>query len=220
MTGRVSPRALEHSALVETALQTVVAEVEDNGVAENTLTAFCTDHGDAVGSNEGVANKGELLVEKTAAIPLLFSGPGMVAGRTHDELVSALDIAPTLLELCDLRGPPEPHGASLANTLSGKAKAVRDSLLVQHHGLQRNILQRSVYWERYKFVVQPDDFFELYDLEADPNELGNLALSLNDPPAPNRKSLVSEAISRLHALMANHRDTDNPVFEVLRTRRQ
>jgi arylsulfatase A-like enzyme len=108
---RMTARALEHVALVEAALLGVLDTLDRLGLAERTWVIFTADHGDAVGSNGGVCNKGGLMVEETMAIPLLVRGPGVPSGETCDHLVSNLDIPPTILQLCGLDGEtrcPEP----------------------------------------------------------------------------------------------------------------
>ncbi len=50
-------RAQEQSALVEAALETVVDAIDRAGLSDSTAIIYCADHGDAVGSNGGVANK-------------------------------------------------------------------------------------------------------------------------------------------------------------------
>ena len=87
---RLYQHALEHVIQVETALCRLLDHVDLN----NTLVIFNSDHGDAVGSNGGVANKGDLMVEATMRIPLLMAGPGIAAGQTIDRLVNQLDLGP------------------------------------------------------------------------------------------------------------------------------
>ena len=109
----MTARALEHVALVEAALLGVIDTLDRLGLADRTLVVFTADHGDAVGSNGGVCNKGGLMVEETMGIPLLVRGPGLPSGETCDHLVSNLDTPPTILRLCGLGGETECHGRSL-----------------------------------------------------------------------------------------------------------
>ena len=69
------------------------------GLARSTLVVFTADHGDAVGSNGGVCNKGGLMLEKTIRIPLLMRVPGIPPGTTCDRLVSNLDLPSTILRM-------------------------------------------------------------------------------------------------------------------------
>lgn len=168
-------RSLEHVAQVEAGLAVFLDALDRAGLAENTLVIFCADHGDAVASNGGVANKGGLMVEETMRIPLLLRGPGIPAGTTCDRLVSNMDIAPTILETSGLPVRPEMHGRSLVPLFDNPKAEWRAGLMAQHYGLHEAILQRAYYEGNWKLVVQEDGFSELYDLSSDPCEIRNLA---------------------------------------------
>lgn len=163
-------RALEHALLVESALLGLLDRVD----LDNTLVIFTSDHGDAVGSNGGVANKGGLMVEATLRIPLLMAGAGLPAGETRRPLVSNLDLVPTLLDACGIEPPQALHGESLMPIARHGAETVRQGLMTEHYGLHVPVAQRAWYRDDYKLVVQEDGFCELYDLARDPGELSNL----------------------------------------------
>jgi len=165
-------RALEHAIQVETALCALLDKVD----LENTLVVFNSDHGDAVGSNGAVANKGGLMVEATMQIPLLIAGAGMPAGETRDRLVSNLDLAPTLVDFCGVENGQGLHGKSLLPLIENPAVDWREGFLAQHYGLHDRIVQRAWYQGEWKLVKQPDGFQELYRLPQDPGETSNLAM--------------------------------------------
>jgi arylsulfatase A-like enzyme len=164
--------ALLHVILVETALVTLLEHID----LDTTLVIFNSDHGDAVGSNGGVANKGDLMVEATMQIPLLIAGRGVSASNTCDRLVSNLDLAPTLLDLCEIESGREFHGTSLAGLIDNREDNWRQGLMTQHYGLQEPMVQRAWYRDDWKLIIRQDGFRELYDLARDPGELNNLAL--------------------------------------------
>ena len=168
---RMYQRALEHVILVETALCQLLESID----LDNTLVIFTSDHGDAVGTNGGVANKGGLMVEATMRIPLLIAGAGVSAAQTRDQLVSHLDLVPTILEICGIDIERPLHGSSLAPLIENDSTHWRHGLMTQHYGLHQPIQQRAWYQEEWKLVVQPDGFRELYNLAHDTDELENLA---------------------------------------------
>jgi arylsulfatase A-like enzyme len=168
---RMYQRALEHVILVETALCDLLEKID----LDNTLVIFNCDHGDAVGSNGGVANKGGLMVEATMQIPLLIAGPGISGGQIRGQLVSQLDLVPTILEICGIDAESPLHGMSLAPLIGDDSSAWRQGLMTQHYGLHEPIQQRAWYQQQWKLVMQPDGYRELYDLEHDAGELENLA---------------------------------------------
>ncbi len=168
-------RSLEHVAQVEAGLATLLDALDRKGLAENTYVIFCADHGDAVASNGGVANKGGLMVEETMRIPMFLRGPGIPAGTTSDRLVSNMDIAPTVLELSGISTHPDLHGSSLAPLFGNPNADWRSGLMTQHYGLHEPLPQRAYYERNWKLVVQDDGFSELYDLDNDPYEMRNLS---------------------------------------------
>lgn len=168
---RMYQRALEHTIQVETALCALLDRLD----LDNTLIIFNSDHGDAVGSNGAVANKGGLMAEATMQIPLLIAGAGLPAGESRDQLVSNLDLAPTLTEFCGLVTDNELHGKSLLPLIENPDSDWRAGFLGQHYGLHQHIVQRAWYQQDWKLVLQPDGFEELYRLSEDPGETRNLA---------------------------------------------
>ena len=174
---RLVRRALEQVALVEAALAKLLDALERLGLSERTLVIFTADHGDAVGSNGGVANKGGLMVEETMRVPLLIKGPGVTAGESRHQLVSNADIAPTLLSLCGLPGAERLQSRSLVPLFDKDDPEWQDGLMTQHYGLHEPAVQRGYYADGWKLVVQADGFAELTDLQHDPNEMTNLAES-------------------------------------------
>ncbi len=190
--------ALEHAILVETALCALLDKVD----LRNTLVVFNSDHGDAIGSNGAVANKGGLMVEATMQIPLLIAGAGMPAGETRDQLVSNLDLAPTLVDFCGVESGQGFHGNSLLPLTDNSAVDWREGFLAQHYGLHDRIVQRAWYQGEWKLVVQPDGFQELYRLSQDPGETNNLAMRAEHQ---DKLALMSRALC---SAMDNVRDTD------------
>ena len=174
---RMAARALEQVALVEAALAGLLDALDRLGLAENTLVIFTADHGDAVGSNGGVANKGGLMVEETMAIPLLLRGPGIAKAALRGQPVGNIDIAPTILAACGIEAETTLHGISLLDPA-----ARRRGLMAEHYGLHQPILQRACYEGHWKLVVQEDGFAELYDLAVDPCETRNLAAGPEERP--------------------------------------
>ena len=190
-------RALEQTALVESALNGVLDTLDRLGLAENTLVIFNTDHGDAVASNGGVANKGGLMVEETQRIPLALRGPGVAAGLRRDTLVSSMDLPATILDAVGLQSDHVLHGQSLIPLLGSGDPLWRDGLMTQHYGLHEPILQRAWHQDSWKLVVQQDGFIELYDLETDPAECCNLATE------PEHRARLSQMLEGLQTAMQN-----------------
>jgi len=150
--------------------------LKELGQHENTIIAFSSDHGLAIGSH-GLMGK-QNVYEAGMKAPLIFTGPGIRKGRS-DALVYLLDIFPTV---CDLVGAPIPSGLdgqSLRPILDGKARGVRETLFLSYRDVQRAV--RDARWKliRYPQINQT----QLFDLRRDPDEIHNLA---NDPGQAKR----------------------------------
>lgn len=188
---RLAQRSLEQTALVETALGGVLDTLDAAGLSDSTLVVVSADHGDAVASNGGVANKGGMLVEETIRIPFLLRGPGIPKGETVEQVVTNLDIAPTLLGAARLKAATGLQGRDCAELLGSDEKPWRDGAMVQHYGLHQPLLQRAWRTQSWKLVLQEDGFRELYDLSVDPEELTNLA---DDPSFLGNRSSMQNAL--------------------------
>ena len=150
--------------------------VDRLGLADDTLVAFTTDHGDMAGSHRQF-NKGPLMYEETYHIPAAIRGPGVAGGTSTDALTSHVDVLPTLCEAAGVAAPEWQHGASLWPLLRGETGAPwRDALMCEFHGDEFGLYsQRMLRRGDHKLVYNPNDVTELYDLAADPAELHNLA---------------------------------------------
>jgi choline-sulfatase len=153
-----------------------VGEVLDalsaTGLDRSTAVIFTADHGELLGER-GLWYKMSFL-EGSARVPLIVRAPGLAARRV-DGPVSQLDLAPTLAELA---GAPAVdagfEGRSLAGALTGASAGPGEALgEYLAEGLQAPAVM--IRRDRHKYVRCPGDPDLLYDLEADPAELRNLA---------------------------------------------
>jgi arylsulfatase A-like enzyme len=76
---------------------------EARGFAERAVIVFAADHGESLGEDDCWFAHGALLSDVLVRVPLFVRVPGAVPGR-RDELVSLVDVLPTLLPL--LTGKP------------------------------------------------------------------------------------------------------------------
>ncbi|UQZ81168.1 Arylsulfatase [Paenibacillus konkukensis] len=107
--------------LIDDQIRRLIGSLEAAGTLENTVIVFLSDHGDFTGEY-GLIKKGPGLPDILLRIPLLFTGPGIVAdARPHPAHVSIVDLLPTL---CEAAGAPIPagvQGRSLWPLLTGRA---------------------------------------------------------------------------------------------------
>ena len=113
------------------------------------------------------------LYQHSVRVPLIFSGPGIPRAEKRQTLCYLLDIYPTLCDLIGLPIPDTVDGVSLLPALLDPSTTARDTLLLAYRGVQRAVLDRQ--HKLIEYVVDGQRTTQLFDLQADPWELNNLA---------------------------------------------
>ncbi len=105
--------------LIDDQVRRMVDFLDAEGLRENTLIVFLSDHGDFVGEY-GLMRKGPEMPDVLQRVPLIFAGPG-IAGRAGPNAahVSLVDVMPTLCEALGAPIPPGVQGRSLWPLLTG-----------------------------------------------------------------------------------------------------
>jgi arylsulfatase A-like enzyme len=168
----------------------VLAKLEKNGLAQNTIVIFFSDNGGlstkaspGPTSNEPLrAGKG-WLYEGGIRVPLIVRAPGLTkAGSVTDAPVISADFYPTLLALAGLPAKPKQHrdGINIASVLGGGPAPARDTLFwhyPHYHGSTwaPGGAMREGDWKLIEFF--DEGTAELYNLKSDPSERHNLAAS-------------------------------------------
>jgi arylsulfatase A-like enzyme len=169
----------------------VVDALERHGLADDTIIVFTSDHGYHVGEH-GLWQKMSLF-EESARVPLVIVAPGRAhAGGVATAPVSQVDLFPTLAALCDVPAPDTLQGQSLVPMLADAAVPGRNWALTQvvrgaplgrivrtldagsRGGRFLGYSLRTPRW-RYTEWDEGRAGRELYDHDADPRELTNLA---------------------------------------------
>ena len=159
--------------LIDEQVGRIVDTLRDCGELDRTLIVYAADHGSAVASYR-MWDKGFGMYDCLWRIPMIFSHPSLAPG-TNDSFVSLLDLAPTF---CDAAGATVRDGLdgfSLMPVVHGERQGVRgDYLICEHYGHQIPFWQRMVRTHTAKYVYNPTDRDEFYNLEADPHEMTNV----------------------------------------------
>ena len=141
--------------------------------AENTIIVFCSDHGDMLGER-GLWFK-MCFYEGSSRVPLMIAAPQVPMGKVSAP-VSNVDILPTLCELAGIDMSeimPWTDGETLVPMASGAPRS--RAVMIEYAAEASYAPMVSLREGRYKFNHCELDPPQLFDLEADPHELTNLA---------------------------------------------
>jgi len=169
----------------------ILDAVNNSPMADNTIVAIWSDHGWHLGHKYHW--KKMALWEQATRIPMLIHAPGrqgFTEGNTFSAPISALDLYPTLAELCDVplatplrnnRSKRVVNGASVDN-MDGRSAVKRIQLGANG---RNNPALMTFGWDNYgvrrgkwHLIRYGDGSKELYNINNDPAEYNNLA---NDP---------------------------------------
>lgn len=191
----------------------VLAELAKQKVAGETVLVVLSDTGPAFPRCKTT------VLDSGIRIPLLMRWPGHIpAGTSTSSLVSSIDIAPTVLELCGAKPLPSMQGTSLVPLFNMPQSMVRRYCFAEHNWYDYQAAERAVRSSRYLYIrndlpevprtpsadvvrsptfaamrqlrdagkltpaqmdvfIKPRPAEELYDMQADPHALANLALT-------------------------------------------
>ena len=145
----------------------ILAALDENGQAGNTVVVYAADHGLSVGSH-GLLGK-QNLYEHSMRCPLIVRGPGIPQGTT-DAFTYLYDLFPTLLAQGAVEEPPGIDGRDLTPLWSGGDPTWRKSVFLPYRDVMRAVRD-----DRHKLIVYPNvNHRQLFDLSEDPDELTNL----------------------------------------------
>lgn len=155
----------------------ILQELENLGIAEDTMILFSADHGDMQGSH-GLKNKC-LPFERSCGIPLIIKVPGMEQKRVVDIPVSAVDYYPTCMEVAGGKSEKILPGESLIPLLTGE-KTSHAPVFSENHLLKDNtwFMIRDMRW-KLTIDAKTHQPVSLYDMQTDPEESKNLVNDTN-----------------------------------------
>ncbi|OXY83579.1 choline-sulfatase [Oceanimonas doudoroffii] len=160
---------------VDDQIGSVLSVLKETGLDQDTIIVFSGDHGDMLGER-GLWYKMSWF-EGSARVPMIVHAPVRFAPKRVSESVSTMDLLPTFAELANNNVAPEYaaplDGRSLLPHLNGTGG--HDEVIGEYLGEGAIAPLLMIRRGRYKFVYSAPDPEQLFDLEADPLELNNLA---------------------------------------------
>lgn len=191
--------------MIDDRIGQIMRALEEQGLAEDTLVIFTSDHGDFMGDH-GLLFKGPLHYRGLVRVPFIWSEPG---GRIHgrsDALHSTLDIAQSIFERTATAPYHDIQGVSVLASLACEGtSAGHDAVLIEDEiqrvfgGFDEPVRLRTLITGRWRMThYLGADWGELYDLAQDPGESRNLWF---DPAhAPMRSQLTDMLVQKMMSL--------------------
>ena len=200
-----------HITALDSCLGDIWNTLLDEGIEEETIFIYTSDHGDMLGS-QGHFNK-QRPWDESIRVPFLLLCPALSGNGAREIEVpfSTIDIMPTLLDLCGVAIPDTVEGVSFAPYLQCGDPPKRDAALIECvHAFGQWIKReggkefRGVRTSRYTYVRDLKGPWLLYDNLADPHQLQNLI----GTGAGN--ALLPGLDARLQGLLSAYRDAFLP----------
>jgi arylsulfatase A-like enzyme len=181
--------------------------LNEQGMADNTILVFTSDHGEMFGSH---GRHGKLIFyEEAAHIPFLIRWPGKIQEKTvSDALLGTPDIMPTILSLMDIAVPSGVEGQDLSKTILGTKGSGPDVAHMQGMGATAAWADgsewRGLRDNEYTYGIYHRDRKELlFNHRKDPYQLINLAEERSNATMLTHYRTISE----------NWRKEQNDTFE-------
>jgi arylsulfatase A-like enzyme len=151
-------------------MRLLIGTLREEGVLDETIIMFTGDHGDMLGNHNLWAKP--VMHEWSSRVPMVLmpvaQDKRLDHHRVDDRLVALRDVMPTLLDLAGIPVPDTVEGHSLLSAHR------RDHLYCEHWEDDRAM--RMVRTRRHKLIWYPvGNRYQLFDLEADPQEMQDLA---------------------------------------------
>jgi arylsulfatase A-like enzyme len=165
--------------MVDREIGKVMQALKSKGLDDNTIVVLTSEHGDGAAAHRWAAKLS--LYDEAATVPFIIRWTGQIpSGRINrDQLVSGMDLAPTLLDYARVENNVQFTGKSLKPVLEDPRKKLRDYVVVQlaDDKLDSSRHARLIRNRRYKYNLynQGERNEQLFDLWEDPGETDNLA---------------------------------------------
>ena len=166
-------------AFIDDAVGDIIAALEASGQLDNTVICYNADHGDYMG-DYNMLLKGALPFRSITRVPFIWSDPDARRQTRSDALCSTVDLAATILDRAGLKPFNGNQGQSFLPAIKAQ-DGLRHEALIEYNdggkrlGFEEPARVQSLVTAEWRLTIYRDqDWGELYDLKADPNETDNL----------------------------------------------
>jgi arylsulfatase A-like enzyme len=186
-------KELESLQAVDEWVERIVATLESTGQLDDTVIVFASDNGLFHGQHRNLLGKFQLYEEATH-VPLIIRGGPFPSGARAPQTAVNVDLAPTILALAEAEATVPLDGRDLAPVATDPAQGRDRAVLLENFNGLTGQSSHALRGGKWFYAEHPSGERELYDVEADPYQLTNLA----DDPA--YASVVQALAPRLAAL--------------------
>ncbi len=160
---------------IDSCVGVLINQLKENGLAENTMIIFTSDHGEMLGSH-GMREK-NVFYEESSHIPLIIWAPKHIRPTKVDGYVSLVDLYPTIMDYLSVNGGNR-DGESLRSLIEGTGQAHGKYVVTEwdYRGpSEPNYMVVSNGWKLItSYGSEPSNTHALFDLNTDPYEMNNL----------------------------------------------
>lgn len=178
----------------------VLKTLKDEGLEDNTIVIFTSDHGFHLGEHRFWMKVS--LHEESVRVPLIIKAPGKEPGVCHS-FTELIDLYPTVAALAGLKAGAHLQGKSIVETLDNPSAKVRDAAFsVSSHAGVTSFLLRTNKWAYIQYGEDANYGIELFNMEYDAKQYNNLANN------PKFQDIVKEFKTKLKDKLKEIRDND------------
>ena len=198
---------------VDDAIGRICANLEEQGVLDDTVIIVSTDHGENQGE-ENTYGDHSLASYSTSRIPFIMRWPGLETKSEFSSKYYQCDLAATILNLAGVEVPSGWDGKSFADEIKQGKEGGRDYLVVSHNAWS---CQRSVIFDDYILIRTYHDGekgypdYMLFNIKEDPHGLNDLT---NKEPDLLHRGLA--LLEKWHAEMMTSSNNHDPLWETMR----
>ncbi len=167
-------------AVLDSLVGAMLAEIDRRGLRDRTLVIYVSDNGWRIGDDAVIFSqrgRGKLsLYELGFRTPMILRWPGRIApGDRRDDLVSTLDLFPTILDYAGAPQVPGRRGTSLRPLIEGRESWTREKIVMRQQGAHDYSSGYVVRTRNWRYIGVDDGTEQLYRIDADPFEENDLA---------------------------------------------
>ena len=192
-----------HIELIDKQVGRLADWLDGHGLFENTIFVYTSDHGDMLGSH-GYLNK-QMYFDEGSRVPFVISWPGHIPAGEREQLLSLVDVAPSLAGLVGERFEREVDGRDLSDVMKNPEQPGQDyvylySYVPCHQAKYRKLPSWRALTDGERLLVtdQAGEAVCMYDTKNDPFQMRDV---VDDPAWQGRREQMAKALAgevRLH----------------------